>query len=175
MSSNGPGWEVFTKYPVNVEIPQVSILDSSTFLLNCLMTLMMMLSAMLLSMLMIPHSILSVSRHLICGKLELAPELASVLWKTLEWGMKWIVVSIAEKIEFVTLVWSSNSCAIDVKMDWYVLGYKSSFKMLVLSLLNLSVLFWANFLSLESTFYLCKFIMLLSLNWCHLLLLGCVW
>ena len=145
MSSNGPGWEVFPKYPVNAEIPQVSILDSSTFLLNCLMTLMMMLSAMLLSMLMILHSILSVRRHLICGILGLAPELASVLWEALEWDMKWIIVSIAEKIELVTLVWSSNSCAIDVKMDWYVLGYKSSFKMLALSLLNLSVLFLSEF------------------------------
>ena len=29
-------------------------------------------------------------------------------------------------------VWSSNSCAVDVKMDRSVLEYKSSFKMLVL-------------------------------------------
>ena len=48
-------------------------------------------------MLMILLSNLSVNKHRICSKQELAPELASVLQDTLEWGMKGIVVSTAEK------------------------------------------------------------------------------
>ena len=47
------------EYPVNAGVPQGSIPGP---------TLMMMLSAILLSMLMILLSILSVIRHLICGK-----------------------------------------------------------------------------------------------------------
>ena len=61
------------------------------------MTFLMMLSAMMLFMLMILLSNLSVNKHRICSKQELAPELASVLQDTLEWGMKGIVVSTAEK------------------------------------------------------------------------------
>ena len=59
--------------------------------------------------------------------------------------MKWVVVSVAGKTELVSFVWSSNSCTSDVKMGWSVLGYKSSFKVMVLSLLNLSALFLSEF------------------------------
>ena len=94
---------------------------------------------------MILLSTLCVRRHLIFGKLELPSELVSILSDTLELGMKWVVVSIAGKTELVSFVWSSNSCASDLKMGWSVLGYKSSFKMMVLSLLNLSGLFLSEF------------------------------
>ena len=117
------------------------------------MTFLIMLSVMLLSRLMILLSTLSVRRYLICGKLELPLELASVLRDTLEWGMKWVVVSIAGKTELVTFVWFGNSCAIDAKMDMSVHGYKSSFKMMVISLLNLSSLFLSEF-SLSWGYYL---------------------
>ena len=109
------------------------------------MTFLIMLSVMVLSRLMILLSTLSVRRYLICGKLELPLELASVLRDTSEWGMKWVVVSIVGKTELVTFVWFGNSCAIDAKMDMSVHGYKSSFKMMVISLLNLSSLFLSEF------------------------------
>ena len=51
---------------------------------------------------MILFSTLSVRRHLICGKLELALELASVLRDTLEWDIKLIVVSIVKKTELAS-------------------------------------------------------------------------
>ena len=59
--------------------------------------------------------------------------------------MIWVVVSIAGKTKLASFVWSNKSCASDVKMGWSVLGYKSSFKMMVLSLLNLSSLFLSEF------------------------------
>ena len=54
------------EHPVNAEVPQGSILGLH---LSCciLMSFLMMLFVILLSMLMIVHSILSVIRHLICG------------------------------------------------------------------------------------------------------------
>ena len=102
MASSGLGWEVFAKYQVNAAVPQGSILDSVTFVLNILMTFLMMLSVMVPSMLVILFSTLSVRRHLICGKLELALELASVLRDTLEWDIKLIVVSIVKKTELAS-------------------------------------------------------------------------
>ena len=79
MTSSGPGWGSFAKYLVNAASPQGSILVSATFLLIILMSFLMMLSVMLPFILMILLSTLSVRRHLICGKLGLALELASVL------------------------------------------------------------------------------------------------
>ena len=70
MTSSGPRWGAIAKYPVNAVIPQGFILVSGTFLLNILMSFLMMLSVMLPFMLMILRSTLSVRRHVICGKLE---------------------------------------------------------------------------------------------------------
>ena len=53
MTSSGSGWEAFAKYPVNVDVPQGSILDSATSLLNILMSFLMILSVMLLSALIL--------------------------------------------------------------------------------------------------------------------------
>ena len=89
-----------------------------------------MLSVILLSMLMIVLSILSVIRHLICGKLEFASELESDLQDTVDWGKKWLVDFNAGKTQLVSFDWSNNNDSIDVKMDWSVLQEKSSFKML---------------------------------------------
>ena len=68
MTSSSPGWEAFAKYPVNADIPQGYILDSATFLLNILMSFLVILPVMLPSVLILLY-ILIVTRHLICGKL----------------------------------------------------------------------------------------------------------
>ena len=54
------------EYPVNVGVPQRSIVGYTLFLLY-INGLLMMLSVILLSMLMILLSALSVIRHLMCG------------------------------------------------------------------------------------------------------------
>ena len=62
-----------------------------------LMTFLMVLSVILLSMLMI---LLSTKRDQASGlwqQLELASELESDLWDTVDWGRKWVVNLNAEK------------------------------------------------------------------------------
>ena len=67
-----------------------------------LMTFLMMLSVILLSMLMIPLSILSVIRHLIYGN-------------NLNWLLN--VDSNAGKTQLILIDWSNDNGSIDVKMD----------------------------------------------------------
>ena len=62
-------------------------------------------------------------------QLELASELESDLRDTVDWGKKWHVDFNAGKTQLVSVDWSDNSGAIDVKMDGFVLEEKSSFKM----------------------------------------------
>ena len=66
-------------------------------------------------------------------KLELAFEPESDLRDTMDWGRKWPVDFRAGKTQLVSLDWSNNIGAADVKMDRSVLEEKSSFKMLGLS------------------------------------------
>ena len=77
--------------------------------------------------------ILSVMLHLICGKLELASELESDLWHTVDKGKKWLINFKAGKTQLVSFDQSNNPGAIHVKMDRSVLDKKSSFKMLGLT------------------------------------------
>ena len=51
----------------------------------------------------------------------------------MDWGKKWLVDFNAGKTQLVLFDWSNNTGAIDMKMDWSVLGKKSSFKMLGLT------------------------------------------
>ena len=99
-----------------------------------LMTFLMMLSAILLSMLIILHSILVVIRYLICGNnlnnLNNS-ELESDQWDTVDWGTKWFVDFNAGKTQLILFDLSNY---VDVKMDGSVLEEKSSFKMLCLTL-----------------------------------------
>ena len=97
------------------------------------MTFIVVLSVILLSMLMIVLSILSVIRHLICGNnLNWLLNL-NLIYKTLDWGKKWLVDFSAGKTQLVSFEQSNNNGFIDVKMDGSVLEEKSSFKMLGLS------------------------------------------
>ena len=57
-------------------------------------------------------------------QLELASELESDLRDTVDWGRKWLVDFNARKTQLVLFDWSSNTGAIDVKMDGSVLQEK---------------------------------------------------
>ena len=82
-----------------------------------LMIFLMMLSVILLSMLMILLSILSVIRHLICGNnLNWLLNL-NLIYKTLDWGKKWLVGFNAGKTQLVLFDWSNKTGSIDVKME----------------------------------------------------------
>ena len=54
-------------------------------------------------------------------QLELASELESDLWVTVDLGKKWLVDFVAEKTRLVLFDWSINTGAFDVKMDGSVL------------------------------------------------------
>ena len=81
----------------------------------------MMLSVILLSMLMILHSILVVIRYLICGNNLNWPLNLKLIYETLDWGKKWLVDFNAGKTQLI-LFDLSNS--VDVKMDGSVLEEK---------------------------------------------------
>ena len=75
---------------------------------------------------------------------ELASELESDLWDTVDWGKKWLVDFNAGKTQLVSFDWSNNNGSIDVKMDGSVLEKKSSFK--VLWLISSSKLDWGSYI-----------------------------
>ena len=66
-------------------------------------------------------------------QLELASELESDLWSTVDWGKKWFADFNAGKTQLVLFDWSNNTGSIDVKMDWSVLEERLSSKMLGLT------------------------------------------
>ena len=53
----------------------------------------------------------------------------NLIYKTLDWGKKWLVDFNAGKTQLVSFDRSNNNGSIDVKMDGFVLEEKSSFKM----------------------------------------------
>ena len=79
-------------------------------------------------------------------QLELASELESDLQDTLDWCKNWLVDFNAGKTQLVSFDWSNNSGSIDVKMGGSILEEKSSFKMLGLT--SSSKLDWVLTLSL---------------------------
>ena len=100
------------EYPVNAGFTGGSILGATL-----LMTFLMMLYVILLSMLMILLSILSVIRHLI-GDNNLHWLLnLNLIYKTLDWGKKWLVDFSAGKTQLVLFDQSNSNGSIDVKMD----------------------------------------------------------
>ena len=84
-------------------------------------------------MLMILLTILSVTRHLICGNnLKWLLNL-NLVYQTLDWGKKWPFDFNAGKTQLLSFDRSLNNGSIDVKMDGSVIEEKSSFKMLWLT------------------------------------------
>ena len=67
-------------------------------------------------------------------ELELASELESDLRDTMNWGKKWLVDFNAGKTQLVSFDRSNYNGSINVKMDGSVLGEKSSFKILELTI-----------------------------------------
>ena len=57
----------------------------------------------------------------------------NLIYKTLDWGKKWLVDFNAGKTQLVSFDRSNNTGSIDVKMDGSVLEEKSSFMMLGLT------------------------------------------
>ena len=114
MVLNGKSWKY---YPVNVGVPQGSILGPTLFLLH--------ISDL-------PDDVIcdiaiyadDTNLYSICDlwqQVELASELESDLIGTINWDRKWIVDFSAGKTELVSFDWSNNTGAIDVQMDGLVL------------------------------------------------------
>ena len=121
------------EYPVNVGVPQGSILGHTLFLLyiNDLPDDVIC---------DIPIYAVDTTLYSKCDwasdlwqQLELASELESNLRDTVDWSKKWLVDFNAGKIQLVSFDQSNNNGFIDVKMGGSTLEEKSSFKMLGLT------------------------------------------
>ena len=121
------------EYPVNVGVPQGSILGPTLFLLY----INDLPDDVICDIAIYAGDTTLYSR---CDRtsdlwqqLELASELESDLGDTVDWGKKWLVDFNAGKTQLVSFDWSNNNGSIDVKIGGSVLEEKSSFKLLGLT------------------------------------------
>ena len=121
------------EYPVNVGVPQGSILGPTLFLLY----INDLPDYVICDIVIYADDTTLYSK---CDRpsdlwqqLELASELESDLRDTVDWGKKWLVDFSDGKTQLVSFDQSNNNGSIDVKMDWSVLEEKPSFKMLELT------------------------------------------
>ena len=121
------------EYPVNVGVPQGSILGPTLFLLY----INDLPDDVICDIAIYADDTTLYSR---CDRpsdlwqqLELASELESDLRDTVDWGKKWLVDFNAGKTQLVSFDRSNNNGSIDVRMGGSILEEKSSFKMLGLT------------------------------------------
>ena len=121
------------EYPVNVAVPQGSILGPTLFLLyiNDLPDDIICDIAIFADDTTLYSKCDQASD--MWQQLELASELESDLWDMVDWGKKWLVDFNAGKTQLVSFDPSHNNGSIDVKMGESILEEKSSFKMLGLT------------------------------------------
>ena len=121
------------EYPVNVGVPQGSILGPTLFLLyiNDLPDDVICNIAIYADDSTVYSKCDRASD--LWQQLELASELEYDLRDTVDWGKKWLVGFNAGKTQLVLFDRSNNNGSIDVKMGGSILEEKSSFKMLGLT------------------------------------------
>ena len=132
------------EYPVNVGIPQGSVLGPTIFLLY----IDDLPDDVICDIAMYADDTTVYSK---CDRasdlwqqLELASELESDLRDTVDWGKKWLVDFNVGKTQLVSFDWSNNNGSIDVKMGGSVLEEISSLKMLGLTFI--SKLDWGSYI-----------------------------
>ena len=108
------------EYPVNAGVPQSSILGP-TF---CLLYINDLPDDVICDIAIYADDTTLYTKFDQWQQLELVSELESNPRGTVDWGRKWLVDFNAGRTQLVSIDWSNNSGAINVKMDGSVLEEK---------------------------------------------------